>query len=157
MNVLNIVSIFVLGGFNSVLIRIKLKNFFDKTPAPYFCNTDNQKANDVSKMKNSSSTLQQAVGSVEHLTQDQATQTTWETPRPSKSSGGSSDFLKNEVLRIHFDFTLPPQNYVTIIINHNCKAVWGWAGNTLRFRNPFEMENTDHGYFSVVQQFNTAF
>lgn len=48
-------------------------------------------------MKNSSSTLQQAVGSVERKTQDQATQTTWETPRPSKSSRDSSDFLKNEV------------------------------------------------------------
>lgn len=107
-------------------------------------------------MKNSSSALQQAVGSVEPKTQDQATQTTWETPRPSKSSRDSSDFLKNEVLRIHFDFTLPPQNYVTII-NHNCKAVWGWACNTLLFRNLFKMENTDHGYFSVVQQFNTAF
>lgn len=48
-------------------------------------------------MKNSSSMLQQAVGSVERKTQDQATQTTWETPRLSKSSRDSSDFLKNEV------------------------------------------------------------
>lgn len=108
-------------------------------------------------MKNSSSTLQQAVGSVEHKTQDQATQTAWETPRPSKSSRDSSDFLKNEVLRIHFDFTLPPQNYVTIIINHNCKAIWGCDCDTLLFRNLFEVENTDCGYYNVVHQFNTAF
>lgn len=62
-------------------------------------------------MKNSSSTLQQAVGSVKCKTQDQATQTTCETPKPSKSSRDPADFLQNEVLRIDFDFTLPPQNH----------------------------------------------
>lgn len=117
-----------------------------KPPAHYFCDIDNQKVNDVSKMKNSSSTLQQAVGSVERKTQDQATQTTCETPRPSKSSRDSADFLKNEVLRIDFDFTLPLPKYVTIIINNNCKAIWGWAWEILLFRNLFEMENMDHGY-----------
>lgn len=107
-------------------------------------------------MKNSSDTLQQAVGSVAHKTQDQATQTTWESPRSSKSSRDSSDFLKNEVLKIHFDFTLPPHNYVTIIINHNCKAIWVLACDTLLLSNLFEMENMGCGYYSVVQQFNTA-
>lgn len=107
-------------------------------------------------MKNSSDTLQQAVGSVAHKTQDQATQTTWESPRSSKSSRDSSDFLKNEVLKIHFDFTLLPHNYVTIIINHNCKAIWVLACDTLLLRNLFEMEYMGCGYYSVVQQFNTA-
>lgn len=58
-------------------------------------------------MKNSSSALQQATGPVGHKTQDQATQTTCEIPRP-KSSRDSADFLKNEVLRIPFEHHPPP-------------------------------------------------
>lgn len=69
----------------------------------------------MSKMKNSSSALQQATGPVGHKTQDQATQTTFEIPSPSKLSRGSPVFLKNEVLRIPFDFPpSPTQNYVII-------------------------------------------
>lgn len=71
-------------------------------------------------MKNSSSALQQATGPVGHKTQDQATQTTCEIPRPSKSSRDSADFVKNEVLRIPSDFFSPSQNYVTFINHHNC-------------------------------------
>ncbi|XP_041265745.1 UHRF1-binding protein 1-like isoform X4 [Onychostruthus taczanowskii] len=85
----------------SELVPIKLHIdilWIERNDDGTFLIRDNQKVNDVSKMKNSSSTLQQAVGSVEHKTQDQATQTTWETPRPSKSSRDSSDFLKNELI-----------------------------------------------------------
>uniref|UniRef100_A0A8C3BI04 UHRF1 binding protein 1 like n=1 Tax=Cairina moschata TaxID=8855 RepID=A0A8C3BI04_CAIMO len=59
---------------------------------------DNQRANDVSKMKNSSSALQQATRPAGFKTQDQATQTTCEIPRPFKSSSDSDDFLKKELL-----------------------------------------------------------
>lgn len=51
-------------------------------------------------MKNSSSALQQATRPAGFKTQDQATQTTFEIPRPFKSSNDSDDFLKKEVLRI---------------------------------------------------------
>ncbi|NWT65918.1 UH1BL protein, partial [Prunella himalayana] len=84
----------------SELVPIKLHIdilWIERNDDGTFLIRDNQKVNDVSK-KNSSSTLQQAVGSVEHKTQDQATQTIWETPRPSKSSRDSSDFLKNELI-----------------------------------------------------------
>ena len=70
-------------------------------------------------MKNSRSALQQAAGPVGHKSQDQATQTTCEIPRPSKSSRDSADLLKNEVLRIPFDFP-PPARYVAIISHDNC-------------------------------------
>ncbi|KAF2974811.1 hypothetical protein EK904_001679 [Melospiza melodia maxima] len=85
----------------SELVPIKLHIdilWIERNDDGTFLIRDNQKVNDVSKMKNSSSTLEKAVGSVEYKTQDQATQTTWETPRPSKSSRDSSDFLKNELI-----------------------------------------------------------
>jgi len=104
-----------------------MRNFFKKKDKKHkhcsevsFCDTDNQRVNDVSKMKNSNSVLQQATGPVRRKTQDQATQTACEIPKPSKSSRDSSDFLKNEVLRIPFNFFSSPQNYVTIINYHNC-------------------------------------
>ncbi|XP_052524140.1 bridge-like lipid transfer protein family member 3B isoform X3 [Tympanuchus pallidicinctus] len=59
---------------------------------------DNQRVNDGSKMKNSSSALQQAARPAGHKTQDQATQTTCEIPSPVKSNRDSADFIKNEVL-----------------------------------------------------------
>ncbi|NXV00541.1 UH1BL protein, partial [Cettia cetti] len=82
----------------SELVPIKLHIdilWIERNDDGTFLIRDNQKVNDVSKMKNSSSTLQQAV---ERKTWDQATQTTWETPRPSKSSRDSFDFLKNELI-----------------------------------------------------------
>ncbi|XP_063252310.1 bridge-like lipid transfer protein family member 3B [Prinia subflava] len=85
----------------SELVPIKLHIdilWIERNDDGTFLIRDNQKVNDVPKMKNSSGTLQQAVGSVDCKTQDQATQTTWETPRPSKSSRDSSDFLKNELI-----------------------------------------------------------
>lgn len=66
-------------------------------------------------MKNSSSALQQATGLVGRKTQDQATQTTLEIPSPSKSSTGAHDLLKNEVLRIPFDF--PPTRHSELCYN----------------------------------------
>lgn len=94
-----------------MLMRIKVYKT-KKTKPPtfypiYFCDVDNQRVNDVSKMKNSSSALQQATGPVGHKTQDQATQTTCEIPRPPKPSRDSADFLKNEVLRIPFEHHHP--------------------------------------------------
>eukprot|EP00076_Gallus_gallus_P045140 XP_025010678.1 UHRF1-binding protein 1-like isoform X3 [Gallus gallus] len=59
---------------------------------------DNQRVNDGSKMKNSSSALQQATRPAGHKTQDQATQTTCEIPSPVKSNRDSADFIKNELI-----------------------------------------------------------
>ncbi|XP_021265501.1 UHRF1-binding protein 1-like isoform X1 [Numida meleagris] len=59
---------------------------------------DNQRVNDVSKMKNSSSALQQATRPAGHKTQDQATQTTCEIASPVKSNRDSADFIKNELI-----------------------------------------------------------
>ncbi|XP_042671517.1 UHRF1-binding protein 1-like isoform X4 [Centrocercus urophasianus] len=59
---------------------------------------DNQRVNDGSKMKNSSSALQQAARPAGHKTQDQATQTTCEIPSPDKSNRDSADFIKNELV-----------------------------------------------------------
>ncbi|NXF08012.1 UH1BL protein, partial [Smithornis capensis] len=72
----------------SELVPIKLHIdilWIERNDDGTFLIRDNQKVNDVSKMKNSSSALQQTVESVEHKTQDQATQTTCEIPRSSKS------------------------------------------------------------------------
>lgn len=84
-----------------------------------FCDTDNQRVNDGSKMKNSSSALQQATRPAGHKTQDQATQTTCEIPSPVKSNRDSADFIKNEVLRIPFFSPLfsPSLEVATIIRN----------------------------------------
>ena len=73
-------------------------------------------------MKSSSNALQQATGPVGHKRQDQATQTTCEIPRPSKSIRDSADFLKNEVLEFLLTPRVrpPPPNYVTFINHHNC-------------------------------------
>ncbi|XP_032299983.1 UHRF1-binding protein 1-like isoform X4 [Coturnix japonica] len=59
---------------------------------------DNQRVNDGSKMKNSSSAPQQATRLAGHKTQDQATQTTCEIPSPVKSNRDSADFIKNELI-----------------------------------------------------------
>lgn len=64
-------------------------------------------------MKNSSSALQQATRPAGFKTQDQATQTTCEIPRPFKSSSDSDDFLKKEVLRIP---SIPPKLQQSLII-----------------------------------------
>ncbi|XP_009947943.1 PREDICTED: UHRF1-binding protein 1-like [Leptosomus discolor] len=85
----------------SELVPIKLHIdilWIERNDDGSFLIRDNQRVNDVSKMKNSSSALQQASGPVGHKTQDQATQTTCEIPRPSKSSRDSVDFLKNELI-----------------------------------------------------------
>uniref|UniRef100_A0A669PTX8 UHRF1 binding protein 1 like n=1 Tax=Phasianus colchicus TaxID=9054 RepID=A0A669PTX8_PHACC len=59
---------------------------------------DNQRVNDGSKMKNSSSALQQATKPAGRKTEDQATQTTCEIPSPVKSNRDSADFMKNELI-----------------------------------------------------------
>ncbi|OXB65180.1 hypothetical protein ASZ78_005296 [Callipepla squamata] len=59
---------------------------------------DNQRVNDVSKMKNSSSALQQATRPGGSNTKDQATQTTREIPSPVKWNRDSADFIKNELI-----------------------------------------------------------
>ncbi|OXB70302.1 UNVERIFIED_CONTAM: hypothetical protein H355_010734, partial [Colinus virginianus] len=59
---------------------------------------DNQRVNDVSKMKNSSSALQQATRPGGPNTKDQATQTTCEIPSPVKWNRDSADFIKNELI-----------------------------------------------------------
>ncbi|XP_072722168.1 bridge-like lipid transfer protein family member 3B isoform X1 [Ciconia boyciana] len=85
----------------SELVPIKLHIdilWIERNDDGSFLIRDNQRVNDVSKMKNSSSALQQATGPVGRKTQDQATQTTCEIPRPSKSSRDSADFLKNELI-----------------------------------------------------------
>uniref|UniRef100_A0A8C5U7E0 UHRF1 binding protein 1 like n=1 Tax=Malurus cyaneus samueli TaxID=2593467 RepID=A0A8C5U7E0_9PASS len=84
----------------SELVPIKLHIdilWIERNDDGTFLIRDTQKVNDVSKMKNSSRTLEQAVGCVERKTQDQATQTTCETLRP-KSSRDSADFLNNELI-----------------------------------------------------------
>ncbi|XP_068794692.1 bridge-like lipid transfer protein family member 3B isoform X9 [Struthio camelus] len=59
---------------------------------------DNQTVNDVSKIKKSSDTMQQSTGPARHKTQDQATQTSCEIPRPYKLSRDSTDFLRDELI-----------------------------------------------------------
>ncbi|XP_050752108.1 bridge-like lipid transfer protein family member 3B isoform X1 [Gymnogyps californianus] len=85
----------------SELVPIKLHIdilWIERNDDGSFLIRDNQRVNDVSKMKSSSSALQQATGPVRHKRQDQATQTTCEIPRPSKSIRDSADFLKNELI-----------------------------------------------------------
>ncbi|NXG42560.1 UH1BL protein, partial [Psilopogon haemacephalus] len=84
----------------SELVPIKLHIdilWIERNDDGSFLIRDNQRVNDVSKMKNSSSPLQQTSGTVGCKRQDQATQTTWEIPNPSKSNRDSPDFLKNEL------------------------------------------------------------
>ncbi|XP_025942168.1 UHRF1-binding protein 1-like isoform X5 [Apteryx rowi] len=64
----------------------------------FLCEVDNQTVNDVSKIKKSSDTVQQATGPARHKTQDQATQISCEIPRPYKSSRDSTDFLRDELI-----------------------------------------------------------
>ncbi|XP_068794641.1 bridge-like lipid transfer protein family member 3B isoform X3 [Struthio camelus] len=64
----------------------------------FFCEIDNQTVNDVSKIKKSSDTMQQSTGPARHKTQDQATQTSCEIPRPYKLSRDSTDFLRDELI-----------------------------------------------------------
>lgn len=106
-----------------------------------FCDTDNQRVNDGSKMKNSSSALQQATRPAGHKTQDQATQTTCEIPSPVKSNRDSADFIKNEVLRIPFFF--PPFSPFPrgCYSHHKCSITWEWARGLLLFRNLFGLES----------------
>ncbi|NWX99752.1 UH1BL protein, partial [Nothoprocta ornata] len=59
---------------------------------------DNQRVNDVSKIKKSSDTVQQAAGPARQRTRDQATQISCETPRPYTSSRGSADFLRDQLI-----------------------------------------------------------
>ncbi|NXN16676.1 UH1BL protein, partial [Indicator maculatus] len=84
----------------SELVPIKLHIdilWIERNDDGSFLIRDNQRVNAVSKMKNSSSVLQQTPGPAGDKTQDQATQTTWEIPKPSKSNKDSPDFLKNEL------------------------------------------------------------
>ncbi|XP_071408112.1 bridge-like lipid transfer protein family member 3B isoform X2 [Pithys albifrons albifrons] len=85
----------------SELVPIKLHIdilWIERNDDGTFLIRDNQKVNDVSKMKNSSSALQQAEEPVGRQTRDQATQLTREIPTPPKSSRDSADFLKNELI-----------------------------------------------------------
>ncbi|NXP46889.1 UH1BL protein, partial [Heliornis fulica] len=85
----------------SELVPIKLHIdilWIERNDDGSFLIRDNQRINDVSKMKSSSSVLQQGAGPVGQKTRDQATQTTCEIPRPSKSSKDSDNFLKNELI-----------------------------------------------------------
>ncbi|NWR73272.1 UH1BL protein, partial [Centropus unirufus] len=85
----------------SELVPIKLHIdilWIERNDDGTFLIRDNQRVNDVSKMKNSSSALQQATRPVVHKTQDQATQINCGTPRPSKSCGDSDDFNKKELI-----------------------------------------------------------
>ncbi|NXA36883.1 UH1BL protein, partial [Eudromia elegans] len=59
---------------------------------------DNQRVNDVSKIKKSSDTVQQATGPARHRTRDQATQISCGTHRPYTSSRHSADFARDQLI-----------------------------------------------------------